>query len=212
MKGLTRIVIGCSLLIGFLGSAFGQNTQTDFDHQANFSQYKTYYWQRIIASDSLWNTRIENAINGQLAAKGWTQASRVAASMGLPQAPSGDGPAFLPPPPPSAAGPSRPPLACITSTQCVAIVAIETTQNQKSLQAFYDGFGGGWGWRGSGIATVTPQNYKAGTLVIDMYDTRTRQLLWRGTAEGTLSDKAGKNEKSLDKAVAKMFRNFPPHS
>jgi hypothetical protein len=30
-----------------LGSAFGQHIQTDFDHQANFSRYKTYSWQEV---------------------------------------------------------------------------------------------------------------------------------------------------------------------
>src|ERR1700675_830131 len=29
----------------------------------------------------------------------------------------------------------------------VSIVAVETTQNQQTLNTFYDGFGGGWGYR-----------------------------------------------------------------
>jgi hypothetical protein len=68
------------------------------------------------------------------------------------------------------------------------------------------------GWRGfgDGNINITEQDYKAGTLVIDMYDAKTRQLLWRGSAEGTLSDKPAKNENKLDKAVAKMFKDFPP--
>jgi hypothetical protein len=32
----------------------------------------------------------------------------------------------------------------------VAVVAIETTQNQQTLNTFYDGIGGGWRWRGFG--------------------------------------------------------------
>src|SRR6201982_1088157 len=34
----------------------------------------------------------------------------------------------------------------------VSIIAIETTQNQQTLNTFYDGFGGGWGWRRFGGA------------------------------------------------------------
>jgi hypothetical protein len=45
-----------------------------------------------------------------------------------------------------------------------------------------------------------------------MFDAKTKQLLWRGTAEGTLSDKTDKNEKKLEKAVEKMFKDFPPGS
>ena len=42
MKATTRVTIYGAFLIVLLGSAFGQHIQTDFDHQANFSQYKTY--------------------------------------------------------------------------------------------------------------------------------------------------------------------------
>jgi hypothetical protein len=97
----------------------------------------------------------------------------------------------------------------------VAIVAIKTTQTQRSLQTFYDGFGGGWRWRGfggMGEATTTEEDYKEGTLVVDMYDGKTKQLIWRGSAEGALSNNANKNEKNLDKGVAKMFKKFPPQA
>jgi hypothetical protein len=40
----------------------------DFDHQANFSQYKTYSWQEIKPPNSLWDARIKNAVDSQLAA------------------------------------------------------------------------------------------------------------------------------------------------
>jgi hypothetical protein len=49
-----------------------------------------------------------------------------------------------------------------------------------------------------------------GTLVLDMYDTSTKQLIWTATSRETLSDKPEKNEKKLEKAVDKMFDHFPP--
>ena len=97
----------------------------------------------------------------------------------------------------------------------VAVVAIKTTQTQRTLQTFYDGFGGGWRWRGFGgfgSSTTTEQDYKEGTLVVDLYDAKTKQLIWRGIAQDMLSDKAEENEKNLDKGVAKMFKGFPPSS
>ena len=97
----------------------------------------------------------------------------------------------------------------------VAIVAIATSHTEKTLQTFYDGMGGGWRWRGfggMGEATTTEQDYKEGTLVIDMYDGKTKQLIWRGSSEDTVSNNADKNEKNLDKGVAKMFKKFPPQS
>jgi hypothetical protein len=176
MKALSRITIYSAFLMALLGSAFGQQIKTDFDHQANFSQYKTYSWQEIKASNSLWDDRIKSAVDAQLTAKGWTQVDN-----------GGD----------------------------VALVAIKTTQTQRTLQTFYDGMGGGWRWRGFGgfgEATTTEEDYKEGTLVIDMYDAKTKRLIWRGSAEDMLSDKAEKNEKNLDKGVAKMFKEFPPRS
>src|ERR1700720_2832133 len=95
----------------------------------------------------------------------------------------------------------------------VAIVAISTTHTERTLQTFYDGMGGGWRWRGfggMGEATTTEQDYKEGTLLIDMYDAKTKQLIWRGTAEDTVSNKEETNEKNLNKGVAKMLKKFPP--
>ena len=176
MKATTRVTTYGAFLMVLLGSAFGQHIQTDFDHQANFSQYKTYSWQEIKASNSLWDDRIKEAVNAQLGSKGWIQ---------------------------------------VDSGGNVVIVAIKTTQTERTLQTFYDGMGGGWRWRGFGgfgESTSTEQDYKEGTLVVDMYDASTKQLIWRGSAEEMLSDKAEKNEKNLDKGVAKMFKSFPPRS
>ena len=98
----------------------------------------------------------------------------------------------------------------------VSIVAVQMTQNQQTLNTFYDGFGGGWGWRrfggGFGEATTTTETYKVGTLVVDLFDTKTKKLLWRGTSSDTLSNNSDKNIKNLDKGVEKMFKKFPPGS
>ena len=97
----------------------------------------------------------------------------------------------------------------------VAIVAMEITRDQQTLDTFYDGFGGGWGWRhfgggGFGEATTTSDTYRVGTVVIDLFDTRTKQLIWRGAASDTLSDNSNKNIKNLDEGVDRMFKQFPP--
>jgi hypothetical protein len=99
----------------------------------------------------------------------------------------------------------------------VSIVAMEITRNQQTLNTFYDGFGGGWGWRrfgggGFGEATTTTDMYKVGTVVVDLFDTKTKQLIWRGSSSDTLSSNSDKNIKNLDKGVDKMFKHFPPDS
>jgi hypothetical protein len=99
----------------------------------------------------------------------------------------------------------------------VSVIAMEMTHNQQTLNTFYDGFGGGWGWRrfgggGFGEATTTTETYKVGTVVVDLFDTKTKQLIWRGTSSDTLSNNSDKNIKNLDKGVEKMFKHFPPGS
>lgn len=92
----------------------------------------------------------------------------------------------------------------------VVVAAVGATQNQQEYQTFYDGMGG-WRWGGFGnMATTTVQNYKIGTLVVDMYDASNKHLIWRGAASETLSKDPEHNEKNLDKAVDKMFKKFPP--
>ena len=93
----------------------------------------------------------------------------------------------------------------------VSIVAIEMTQNQQTLDTFYNGFGGGWRWGGGfSNATTTVENYKVGTLVVDLFDANSKKLIWRGSSSDTLSDKSENNIKNLDKGVQKMFNHFPP--
>jgi hypothetical protein len=91
----------------------------------------------------------------------------------------------------------------------VAVTAVGSAKNQQEYQTFYNGMGG-WRWGGFGETTTQVENYRVGSLVVDMYDAHNRQLVWRGVSSDTLSDKPEKNEKKLDKAVDKMFDHFPP--
>jgi Domain of unknown function (DUF4136) len=50
-----------------------------------------------------------------------------------------------------------------------------------------------------------------GTLVIDMLDRQSKELMWRGSAEGALFEQeAGGSQAELDEIVAKVLRGFPP--
>jgi hypothetical protein len=92
------------------------------------------------------------------------------------------------------------------------VTAFGATHNEQTLQTFYDGFGGGWRWRGFGpeMATTDVVNTPVGTLVVDIFDNQSKGLVWRGTSSEALSGKPEKNEKKLEKEVTDMFRHFPP--
>jgi len=97
-----------------------------------------------------------------------------------------------------------------------AVVVVHgATEKEKTLNTFYSGGYGGYGWRGyggmgMGSATTTTSEYTVGTLVVDIFDAKSKALLYRGIATDELSDKMEKNQKKLAKASDKLFKDFPP--
>jgi hypothetical protein len=180
MNTQRRISSCMGIVMLFATASFAQQVKTDFDRSADFSQYKTYSWEKVHTQDPLWVDRIKAAVNSALAGKGWTE---------------------------------------VESGGNVSIMAMEMNQSHQTLNTYYDSFGGGWGWRGRfgvgfgdgfGDSTTTESTYKVGTLVVDLFDSNTKKLIWRGSASDTLSSKSDKNIKNLDKGVDKMFDHFPP--
>lgn len=169
---ISYLLAGALLVTGALCAA----AQTDYDHKADFGRYHTYSWIGVKAGNSLWQDRIMNAVDSQLAAKG------------LKRVPSGGD---------------------------LAVSAFGRTTEHDTLQTFYDGFPG-WGWRagwwgiGTGTATTDVVPERIGSLTVDLFDGQTKQLVWRGRAADTVSDKPEKNEKKVEKAAEDMFKKFPP--
>ena len=94
------------------------------------------------------------------------------------------------------------------------VVLHGATETKRSLTTFYSGMGGYRyrGFGGTGTATTTASEYTVGTLVVDIFDAKSKGLLWRGIAQDELSDKPEKNIKKLGKASDKLFKDFPPGS
>jgi len=87
-----------------------------------------------------------------------------------------------------------------------------------SQEKEFDGIGsGGWGpWGGpfgwGNGGRVTTSTIDVGKLTIGLFDPATKQLVWRGAASKTLniSKDPDKNYRNLERAMAKLFRNYPP--
>ncbi len=100
----------------------------------------------------------------------------------------------------------------------VTITAVGNVRTQQEYNTFYDGLGGGgWGWRGWGgwgggwgTTQTTVTQVPVGTLMLDMYDSSTHQLIWRGRSTDSISNNGDKNTKKLDKDIDKMLNGFPP--
>jgi len=60
--------------------------------------------------------------------------------------------------------------------------------------------------------TTTSQTIRVGTLSLDMYDVTAKNQVWRGEASKTLGSGKDPNkvQKNLDKAMAKLFKKYPP--
>jgi hypothetical protein len=99
-----------------------------------------------------------------------------------------------------------------------SVVAVGATHNEQTYDTWYTGgFGGGWfhrGWWGAGpgFTETTVDNTPVGTLHVDIFDSRTKKVIWHASASDALSAKPEKNEKKLDSVAADMFKDFPPKS
>lgn len=149
---------------------FANSVAVDYDHSENFTQVKTYSWSKVSTANSIWDKRVEDSINRELTAKGWTQV------------PSGGD---------------------------LNLVAVEKTSVHQEFDTYYDGFGGRRFGR-MGESTTSIDSYQVGTLIVSMFDGRSKQLVWRASSSGDLSKNPAKDEKKLDKDVDKMFKHFPP--
>ena len=98
----------------------------------------------------------------------------------------------------------------------IALVANVATHEEQSLETFYGGPDwGSWEWRHAGgmddrYRTERIYSYTVGTLVLDMFDTRTRRAVWRASAEGAVPATPEKTREAIRRAVDEMFAAFPP--
>jgi len=68
-----------------------------------------------------------------------------------------------------------------------------------------------WGMRGwgGGMGSLTPEQNVVGTMIVDLFNAKSQELVWRGIAENTLNNKGSKNQEMVQKAVDKMFKQWP---
>jgi hypothetical protein len=94
------------------------------------------------------------------------------------------------------------------------VVTHASVGKETRVNMTHHGYGGyrGYYGRGTGSTTVQAYDVPVGTLMIDLVDTSTKQLVWRAVAQGTLSatSSAEKREKKINKAAAKIFKKYPP--
>lgn len=165
------------------GLVMAQDVRFNFDEKADFSKYKTYRWEKHPKS-----LEVDDLTLGQLA-KGFDAAL---ASKGLRRVDSGN-------------------------TDLVILFQVALNQEKQITSFDTGGYGYGPYWRGGwygggGMTTSTTSTINIGSLVLDMYDTSSKTLVWRGMASKTIDPKAkqDKRQKNIDKAAEKLLKNYPP--
>jgi hypothetical protein len=88
-----------------------------------------------------------------------------------------------------------------------------STTDSLILNVSYFGYGYpvGWGWAGyyAAIPTVTAGSFETGTLVIDVWDAETEEMVWRGIATNiTVYDNPEKMLKKADVALKKIVKKW----
>jgi hypothetical protein len=90
--------------------------------------------------------------------------------------------------------------------------ASTTTETQLRTDSYGYSMGGygmaGWGYYGMAAGPVSSTTrvveYTKGTLVVDIWDAASKELVWRGMVSDTLPDNVQKAEKLVVKAIGKM--------
>jgi len=182
MRKLWFVWIFAMLMIS--GNVFGQDVRYNFDKDTDFSKFKTYKWVAIKDAkpvDDITDKQIKEALDAQLATKG---------------------------------------LSKVDEDNADLFVGYQAAiGSEKQFTSYNTGWGYGPGWYGGGwyggaggMTTGQTSTIYTGQLAVDMYDSAHHDLVWRGVASKTLDPKAkpDKRQKNLQKAVAKLMKDYPP--
>lgn len=175
-----RLAVASTLAIAAL-PALAQKPQIQWNDEYNFDQVETFQWQNIdeaqmATANPFMHSLIKNLLAAELATSGLTE---------------------------------------VTSNPDVYVTYYGSTETEVQLRTdsygySYGAYGmGGWGYYGYGAAgpvssTTRQVEIQHGTLVVDIWDAATMELVWRGTVTDVMSSDQEKNEKLVAKAIAKL--------
>jgi uncharacterized protein DUF4136 len=180
------VTLGMGLILA--AGCAGQKVTTDYSPATSFSQYRTFalVMPPDTGAQQLLDQRVRNAVQTQLTAKGLTVADREHADL------------------------------------YVGYGMVDKTH--RTVYSYRDGWGwgGGWGWRNYRWGVAWPmttqrqiETYTDGTVVVNLVDAKTKQVVWEGEVPGVVSlpvENPIKATQQVDEAVAKMFTKYPPQS
>lgn len=181
MKKYKLILIGSFL---FLFSCSSIKVTSDHDKSVDFNKYKTYVflgWQ----SDS---DKILNDLDKERLRKAF------------------------------AAEFEKRNLKLVKEDGDLAITLFVVVDQKTSINAYTNYYGGAgygyrrsaWGWGGGySTTTYTESDYLKGTLVVDVFDGKSKDLVWQGVGTKTIEENPEKRAKNIPKGAETIMKSFP---
>ncbi|MDC6391139.1 DUF4136 domain-containing protein [Maribacter sp. PR1] len=177
-----------TLVLTVLSSCSSVRVLSDYDQQANFSEYKSYAFYKTgidkAQISDLDKKRILRAIEEEMSSRGFVKS---------------ENPDLL--------------ISIFTKEQ----ERVDIYNNNFGWGGAWGwgynpyawGPGWGWGWGGSSVSTRTQ-----GSLYIDLIDTNNKELVWQGKGEGTLANTNNieKKEQRIREFVSQILEQYPPNS
>ena len=179
---LITLTFVSAVLLSASANGLGQIVRYNFLEGTDFSKYKTYRWVKLEQLEYP-TEDVDQKIRHSIDA--------ILSTRGLTRVEEGD-------------------------TDLLAIYQAAVTK--KRIWISYSGgdgrweYGGWYGWGGGENNRKRMTIIHVGTLNLDFYDVALKKQVWRGEAAKTLrppKDPA-KGQEKIDRAMAKLLRNFPP--
>jgi hypothetical protein len=183
MKRYPVLIISMFLITAVISSCSSSlKVTSDYDKAVNFSQYKTFLIDTFRLNQSISQLNQVRAVNA-------VKAELI--KKGMSESSSPDALVHI-------------------SVILKDMQSMTSNTNYYGYGGFYRPYAWGGGMGASGYTTYNVQNYKEGSLIIDIVDSKTKNLIWEGIGNKDL-DKAPKNpEETIPQAIAMILENYPP--
>jgi len=186
---LTRLTLGTSTMIVLLflsGCASSPKLRSDYDHDTDFSQYKTYNFMQHTGDNSyqsLFHQYMTDAINLEMESRGYTMSDNPDLLVNF--------------------------NAVLQDKTKVSTMPSAPPPMYGGYYGYRGGYYGAWGGYGYGTETHVSQ-YTEGTFNIDLVDAKRNQLVWEAVGIGRITDSTFENlEEKVMNGVPKFFDMYP---
>ncbi|WP_343696272.1 DUF4136 domain-containing protein [Flavobacterium sp.] len=158
---------------------------TDYDHSANFSEYKTFAVYDLKAQEGQVNQlnvdRVTKAIRAEMIAKGFTESS-------------------------------NPDLKVNAVSILKNKTQVTADSNFYGYGGMYRPYGywGGGAMMGGANTTFNTYDYVDGSLIIDIVSIKTQKLVWQGIGNAQIDSKPDNPEEFINSSIKKILEGFPP--